>query len=208
VVPDTVIADENGFFSFNGEYTVGSDTLYIEYAGHEGVANVGLGAIADCFCMSFCMVEPLEVVTVQVWDYLLDPEMAGSLSSYIYFCSQANEVNNAAAVTVVVPYGTPVSSVPDLGRRTVLYGAYPNPFNPRTTIAFELTQQTVVNLFVFDVAGRLIRVLLDGEAVAKGRREIAWDGRDDSGQWVAAGVYFCRLDAGEYSETRRMALVK
>ena len=101
-----------------------------------------------------------------------------------------------------------VSSVPDVGRRTVLYGAYPNPFNPRTTIAFELTQQTVVNLFVFDVAGRLIRVLLDGEAVAKGRREIAWDGRDDSGQWVAAGVYFCRLDAGEYSETRRMALVK
>jgi len=85
---------------------------------------------------------------------------------------------------------------------------HPNPFNPRTTIVFDLPQQTTVSLRVFDVAGRLVRELLDRETVAEGRREVAWNGRDDTGGRVASGTYFYRLEAGEFSETRRMALIK
>lgn len=85
---------------------------------------------------------------------------------------------------------------------------HPNPFNPHTTIAFDLPKQTAVSLRVFDVSGRLVTVLLEGEIEGAGRREVVWTGRDDYGQQVAAGVYFYRLDAGEYSETKRMALVK
>ena len=106
---------------------------------------------------------------------------------------------------------TGVSRVPDnVGRasNTFRLHAVPNPFNPQTTIAFDLPKQTAVSLRIFDVSGRLVRALIDGEVYGQGRGEVTWNGRDNNGRQVAAGVYFYRLDVGEYSETKRMALVK
>lgn len=77
----------------------------------------------------------------------------------------------------------------------------PNPFNPRTTIAFDLPKQESVSLRIFDVSGRLVRVLVDGDVTPGGRHESRWNGRDDDGRRVASGTYFYRLEAGEYSET-------
>ncbi|MCK9996265.1 MAG: T9SS type A sorting domain-containing protein, partial [Candidatus Krumholzibacteria bacterium] len=91
---------------------------------------------------------------------------------------------------------------------TSLGNASPNPFNPMTTISFDLLKQASVRMVIYDVSGRLTRTLIDGEIVATGRHEIVWNGRDDMGKQVAAGVYFYRLDTDEYSETKRMALVK
>jgi hypothetical protein len=82
------------------------------------------------------------------------------------------------------------------------------PFNPQTVIAFEILAPATVSLRVFDVSGRLVRVLMGGEFVAEGRRQVIWSGRDESGQAVAAGVYFYRLDADGYSLTKSMALIK
>ena len=92
--------------------------------------------------------------------------------------------------------------------KLVLWANYPNPFNPQTTIAFDLPDQAAVSLRVFDVSGRLVRVLLGGDIVAAGWREAVWNGRDDAGRQVASGTYFYRLEAGENAETRRMALIK
>jgi hypothetical protein len=83
----------------------------------------------------------------------------------------------------------------------------PNPFNPATTIPFELTRADRVQLDVFDVAGRRVRALLDGQRAA-GLHQAAWDGRDDAGRAVASGVYFYRLQAAGRVETRRMLLLK
>jgi photosystem II stability/assembly factor-like uncharacterized protein len=84
----------------------------------------------------------------------------------------------------------------------------PNPFNPQTTIAFELPNEQAVSLRVFDVSGRLVRVLVDGEVYGQGHSEAVWNGRDDTGRRVSSGTYFYHLEVGEYSETKRMALVK
>jgi hypothetical protein len=84
----------------------------------------------------------------------------------------------------------------------------PNPFNPTTAIAFDLPKQAAVSLRVFDLAGHTVRVLLDHEATPQGRHEAVWNGRDDSGRQVASGAYFYRLEAGDYSETKRMVLIK
>ncbi len=84
-----------------------------------------------------------------------------------------------------------------------LHPCYPNPFNPVTTISYDLPEPASVNLVIYDVAGKLVRTLVAAEAVGAGRHEQVWNGRDDAGQNVAAGVYFYRLDAGGYSETRR-----
>lgn len=80
----------------------------------------------------------------------------------------------------------------------------PNPFTARTSLAFTLPRDAAVTLRVYDVRGRLVRTLLDRAALAAGRHEAAWDGRDDRGTRAAAGVYFSRLDVGGRTTTRRL----
>ena len=102
----------------------------------------------------------------------------------------------------------PVSQATSPTPTIVLHRNAPNPFNPQTTIAFDMPKQEAVRLTVYDVSGRLVDVLVDNEIAAQGRNEVVWRGRDMAGRVVSAGVYFYRLEAGNYSETKRMVLVK
>jgi len=84
---------------------------------------------------------------------------------------------------------------------------YPNPFNPSTTIVFSLAEAGQTSLRIYDVSGRLVRTLVDYELPA-GFQEIGWDGRDESGNSVASGVYFYRLATGRYTGTRKMVMLR
>jgi hypothetical protein len=84
---------------------------------------------------------------------------------------------------------------------------YPNPFNPGTNIEYTLTETCVVELKIYDVLGRIVNILLDEKQTA-GRHAIVWDGTDIRGQTVATGIYFYRLRAGDYGETRKMLLLR
>jgi hypothetical protein len=84
----------------------------------------------------------------------------------------------------------------------------PNPFNPMTTISFVLPEAASTNLRIYDVSGHLVRTLMNGIVQPGGHHEVVWNGQSDSGRIVAAGVYFCKLDAGEFSEIQRMTLIK
>ena len=88
-----------------------------------------------------------------------------------------------------------------------LYQNYPNPFNPSTTIYFGLKTLSNVDLRIFDVSGRLVRVLASGKFQAGEYRRI-WDGKDSHGIPVASGVYFYRLVAGDFEQTRKMLLLR
>lgn len=79
---------------------------------------------------------------------------------------------------------------------------YPNPFNPLTSIRFDLNQSRFVSLIVYDVKGNRVQSLVEGKLNA-GRYEIQWDATNHP-----SGVYFYRMNAGAYSETRKMILVK
>lgn len=92
--------------------------------------------------------------------------------------------------------------------RIALVGNHPNPFNPRTTIAFELPQAQTISLRIYDLAGRLVATPLEGDLIGAGRHEIGWQGRDSQGREVPAGIYLYRLEAEGYVETKRMVLVK
>ncbi len=96
----------------------------------------------------------------------------------------------------------------DLPRFDRLGSSYPNPFNPSTRINFELSHATVVDLRIYDMQGRLVRVLLTNEMVEPGMHEAEWDGRDHRGAGVAAGVYLYQLVTDSFSGSRRMTLVK
>jgi hypothetical protein len=90
---------------------------------------------------------------------------------------------------------------------TALRSIQPNPFNPTTTVTYEIAAPTRVNIAVFDVAGRRVAVLKD-EVVPAGRHRVVWRGTTDSGRIAASGVYFCRLQAAGVIETRKMVLLK
>jgi hypothetical protein len=91
--------------------------------------------------------------------------------------------------------------------RFTLHGNTPNPFNPSTSILFELPASRHVRLTVFDAAGRHVATLMD-EHRGAGRHHVTWKGQDDRGQPVASGIYVYRMEAGSYVETKRMALLK
>ena len=124
------------------------------------------------------------------------------------YAPQIGELPDVSLEDATVEVKDP-SAVPEHLPITFSLGnCYPNPFNPMTTIRFDLPQSARVNLRIFDIAGRLVRTLVDGEVVEAGRKEIVWRGRDGSGRQVASGTNFYRLDVGSFSETKRMVLVK
>ncbi len=84
----------------------------------------------------------------------------------------------------------------------------PNPFGARTSIGFDLARREPVTLRIYDVTGRLVRTLADGSVLESGSHRREWDGRDERGAQLGAGLYFCRLVAGPVSETRRMVLAR
>ncbi len=84
---------------------------------------------------------------------------------------------------------------------------YPNPFNPQTTIAFDLPQPQNVRLVIYDLKGRLVKELIS-ESMAAGAHSIIWNGTNRSDARVASGVYFYQIQAGPMSDTKRMLLVK
>lgn len=105
----------------------------------------------------------------------------------------------ANGVTAVDPTGLP--------SRTKLAGAYPNPFNPQTTIAFDLAHTGQVRIVIHDVQGRAIATLADGVMTA-GRHSVVWMGKDDHGRVLASGVYYARLTAPDGNDTVKLMLVK
>jgi len=99
-----------------------------------------------------------------------------------------------------------VDHVAPPGARPALRNA-PNPFVSATTIRFDHPRAGPVRLAIFDVTGRRVRTLLDA-AVAAGLQSVAWDGRDDAGRRVGAGVYMARLDADGVAATLRVLRVR
>ena len=83
----------------------------------------------------------------------------------------------------------------------------PNPFNPDTRISFTIPESEHVQLQIFDVSGRKVKTLFDGE-LAAGEHSFEWDATDDAGHRVATGVYLYRLTAGNITASKKMTLIK
>jgi hypothetical protein len=89
-----------------------------------------------------------------------------------------------------------------------LRGNYPNPFNPATVIRYDLPRPAEVNIRIYDLSGRLVRVLLDDAGQEAGHLSARWDGRDDLGRAVGSGVYFYELVADGEALRKKMVLLK
>ncbi len=123
--------------------------------------------------------------------------------------TDANGYTSTDQIAIIITGATGVDDVPQI---FALAPNSPNPFNPRTTIAFSVPTAGHANLRIVDLRGRLVQTLMD-EGVAIGHHARIWDGTDTTGRPVAAGVYLYRLDVrGEdgtiFTDTRRMVLVR
>jgi hypothetical protein len=95
-----------------------------------------------------------------------------------------------------------------LPRVSALYQNVPNPFNPTTKIHFDLSRSGQVKLQVFDVAGHVVRTLVNNRLEAKRGHEVTWNGLDDAGKRVSSGVYFYQLVTDELTATKKMVVMK
>ncbi len=101
---------------------------------------------------------------------------------------------------------SPVADTPEF--KGLDLSVFPNPFNPRTTVSFHLEKPGNVEVSVYDLAGRLVKVLLAEPFMEAGPKEVEWNGRDDQGRPAASGVYLVKLSGEGEQALGRMVLLK
>jgi hypothetical protein len=84
---------------------------------------------------------------------------------------------------------------------------YPNPFNPKTMIRFALPKDSWVKLEVYNILGQKVKTLVD-EKLTAGVKQVEWDGKDSKGLEVASGIYFYRIKADDFSNVKKMVMLK
>ena len=89
----------------------------------------------------------------------------------------------------------------------MVYQNYPNPFNPVTTLRYDLPENSLVNITVYNLLGKQIKTLINKTQDA-GYKSITWDATNDYGKPVSAGIYLYRIQAGKYISTKKMVLLK
>lgn len=137
------------------------------------------------------------------------PQQGSIRGRMLFFGGYAADGNQDAtgALIWLGPDNTTSTPAASLPARFFLHQNWPNPFNPMTTISFDLPAASSVRLQLLDVAGRVVRELVH-EDMGPGTHKVQWDGRDDQGVKVASGVYLYRIKAGSFSETRKLVLVQ
>lgn len=197
-----------------------SGQIYVSHgdgSGHETSSLVGAYSVGEAnqFQLSVDMGAghfslSIDGMAVLVDRALLNP---GAPLESLMFGTETSEpdaprASNSYGFDNVVIEASPISDVPGDARIPArLYQNRPNPFNPLTTLRFDLPSEGPARLMIYDVAGRLIRTLLDGD-MSSGRHEAVWDGRDTQGRGLASGTYLARLEFDGKTETVRMGLVR
>jgi len=105
------------------------------------------------------------------------------------------------------PIELSVQKVQALPKDFSLAQNYPNPFNPTTTISYALPTNAFVKLVVYNILGQKVKTLVD-EAQTAGFRQVVWNGQNDRGETVGSGIYFYRIQAGDFTKTAKMSLLK
>ena len=151
---------------------------------------------------------------------LMNPMIIGKTKSPTGYSYRDQSVNMRYSVIIVADNHTfappawwdGLSAVTDLDHhlpnQTAALASYPNPFNPATTLHFELAEAATVSLRIFDLAGHAVRTLIDSRPLLGGNHEIRWRGRDDSGRLAPGGVYLALLEFGAVRQALRLTLLK
>jgi plastocyanin len=145
--------------------------------------------------------EPLNVSNPVVEVTFDDPGV------FSYFCIPHCALDMNGSVTVEQDPSSAPGEAVSSARAEASLAVSPNPFNPRTTISFELPRPDHLLLEIYDAAGRQIATLVD-RSLAAGTHAISWDGRNDAGFDLPSGIYYARSRTGNGSATARLVLIQ
>lgn len=182
-----------GLFTWRIGYAKSPDGVTWTKDTHNPVLNVGsAGSWDDYYVAHPSVVFDTAASTYKMW-YM------GGVEAW-----QGN-IGYATSTAIIPGINDNISM--DLPPRFALSQNYPNPFNPTTTISYEIAEQSMVKLAIFDILGQAV-VTLEADVKSAGNYEVKWNRMDQSGNPVCTGVYFARLQAGEYSQTIKMLYLK
>ena len=132
---------------------------------------------------------------------VLDTEYFYRVAAYDHAGNMSGYSNVVSATALSVD---PMSLIPDV---YALHQNYPNPFNPVTTLRYDLPEDGLVNITIYDMMGRQVKTLVNYLQTA-GYRSLQWNATNNAGSPVSAGIYLYMIQAGEYRQTKKMVLLK
>jgi hypothetical protein len=218
----STVAEEVQFFVFHGV----TDAPAVDVVAR-GVAtlvqNAAYGDITD-------------YIGVPAGQYIVDITLAGIPGSVVVsYDADLSELAGGTAVILASGFLTPgsnqnglsfdliavladgtVVSLPtsvterfsEIPSSYTLHANFPNPFNPTTTIAFDIPAEATVQLEVYNMLGQRIATLIGSDKMQAGSYNVTWDARDQFGRAVASGTYIYRLSAGDFTAVRKMTFLK
>jgi hypothetical protein len=129
----------------------------------------------------------------------------------IYFndMRSVGTINISADTEIIVRVGSQVLGIDDetIPEVFALHQNYPNPFNPITTLRYDLPENSLVNIIIYDLLGRQVKSLINQTQEA-GFKSVLWNATNDYGKPVSAGVYLYQIQAGDFIQTKKMVLLK
>ena len=135
-----------------------------------------------------------------------DPLALQQAAPLYYKVAAVDHAGNEGAASEVTTGIVAVDDTP-LPKQFALYSVSPNPIGKSGVIRFDLPKQVAVELKLYDARGRLVRIAHGGDVLPAGSHQWTWDGRNDAGRRVSAGVYFYRMNAGSFVATERAVVV-
>jgi hypothetical protein len=178
-------------------YNVGVSPLVVtEVLGVGGVFGVDIGTFT------------VDVGSSRKVAVSFTPPSAGNYAGQLEFVS--NDPVHDTLRVYVWGYGelvTGISEVLGVPKTFAVSPNYPNPFNPTTSIKYQLPQSSDVRLVIYNVLGQRVRTLLNNQIEA-GYHEVVWDGLNDYGNQLGSGIYIYRFEAGDYSRVQKMIMMK
>ena len=122
----------------------------------------------------------------------------------MYECSDNESLVMSGDVKTLILRKSTTSNFP---QEFLLSPAYPNPFNPVTTITYELPELSYISLSIYDMTGGLVNTIISGMASA-GLHKVKWNGTNMFGETVPSGIYFCEMNDGSRSDIIKLILMK
>ena len=184
---------------------VSRDGLSVSVKNLSSGSVLGRTTATDTYSMTFVKLDNSAAKVGDVLEIRADsPNPLLGIRPVQHVVTSDDVLNNRISLPDLVTYEIPAL--------TELLSNYPNPFNPETWVPFRLAEDANVSLTIYGASGSLVRTIDIGftpAAVYQGRSDaIYWDGRNNFGEQVSSGIYFYHLNAGDFSATRKMVIVK
>ena len=184
---------------------VSRDGLSVSVKNLSSGSVLGRTSATDAYSMTFVKLDSSAAKVGDVLEIRADsPNPLLGIRPVQHVVTSEDVLNNRVSLPDLVTYEIPAL--------TELLANYPNPFNPETWVPFRLAEDANVSLTIYGASGSLVRTIDIGftpAAVYQGRSDaIYWDGRNNFGEQVSSGIYFYHLNAGDFSATRKMVIVK